>query len=476
MRERTALLIVILVVLVVGGPAMAAPPSVATRRAIQALGADHDAATSAVYALQRGGSSAATALLEAWPSLSPLAQRRAIGALRSLAEEHDPAIEALVLGARSADRSVREPSLGALLRIPTRGRDGLAMLVRDPEVGDRAAALLARHDPDHAIPILLDATDAEGGADRRVLRSAIAVAVERASRPEPALVAWLDRQPSPDGVASVSLALRGLVPERVLSSYVRYGLSEPSSFETTWRLLRSAGAAGSDVRIDDWVMAQLAVEEPWMLREAAIDAAAVRGLREAVRRNLSDPYPRVRMRATAVLSGDAPSMLERATLARKDTWPMVRAQAVQSLRGEPKALPVVIAAVDDPMSVVRASAIDVLSDAPHDEGWERVHARLRASNEWPIVTESAIAYVVAHCRLDAAESLFRVVLRAAPSNALTEDLNNSARVIEALRALGTPEAEAVIQRLQATPSVPPTLKMALEAPARAGGGCVAGSP
>jgi HEAT repeat protein len=301
----------------------------------------------------------------------------------------------------------------------------------------------------------------------------LAVAVERTDRPEAALAAWLEETPSPDAVASAAFGLRGLdVSDSIMTSYVRYGLEDAESFTATWRLIRSAGAAGSDARIDAWVESQLSVDEPWMLRAAAVEAAAERGSRDAVRANLEDSYPRVRMRAAAVLSGDSTSMIARATLARKDAWPMVRAEAVRSLRSEPDALPVVIAAVNDSMSVVRASAIDVLTHAPHDEGWDRVHARLRADNEWPVVTEAAIAYVVAHCRTDAAESLFRVVMRAAPSNALTDDLNNAARAIEALRVLGTPEANAVVERLRATPGVPPTLKMALDAPAPERGRCV----
>jgi hypothetical protein len=92
------------------------------------------------------------------------------------------------------------------------------------------------------------------------------------------------------------------------------------------------------------------------------------------------------------------------------------------------------------------------------------------------VTEAAIDYVVAHCRTDAAEALFRVVMRAAPTNALTEDLNNAARAIEALRAIGTPEALAAVDRLRNTPGVPPTLKMALEQPLDEDAGCAQATP
>jgi hypothetical protein len=62
-------------------------------------------------------------------------------------------------------------------------------------------------------------------------------------------------------------------------------------------------------------------------------------------------------------------------------------------------------------------------------------------------------------------------MRAAPSNALTEDLNNAARAIEALRALGSPEAKSAVEQLRHTEGVPPTLKMALEQPLPKDGGC-----
>jgi hypothetical protein len=150
---------------------------------------------------------------------------------------------------------------------------------------------------------------------------------------------------------------------------------------------------------------------------------------------------------------------------------MVRASAVRSLRNDPDAAAVIVAAVDDSMSAVREAAVESLTDAPHEEGWGRVHRRLRDGNEWPNVTAAAIAYVVAHCRADATESLFRVVLRATRSNALTEDLNNAARAIEALRALGTPQSAAFVERLRETPGVPPTLKIALERPLEPGSEC-----
>jgi hypothetical protein len=460
----------------------AATASAATEReemdlAVRDLDADHDLATAAVYALQAGGAPAAEAIRDAWPSLSLLAQKRAIAALRTLAREHDAAIDALIEAARSHHGQLRDLALGVLRQNPSRGSAGLVVLLDEQRVGDRAASLLARTNPDFAIEPLLAALAADGGADRRGVREALAVAVQRAESPEPQLFAWLQTKPPAPAVASAALGLSTLDAQReLLASFIEYAIPSSTDFATTWRLLQSAGAAAPSTSIDQWVRSQLTEPEEWMLRASAVDALTARGLREQTRTLLRDPYPRVRVRAAMALSGDRKSLTQRAVLARKDAWPMVRAAAVTSLRSESDALPVIVASVDDSMSVVRAAAIEVLSATSHDEGWDRIHGRLRAKNEWPSVTAKAIEYVIAHCRTDAAESLFRVVMRAAPSYARTEDLNNAARAVEALRALGTGKAEAFIDQLRSTPEVPPTLKMALSRPLAAGAKCAPPSP
>jgi hypothetical protein len=443
--------------------------------AVRNLGADHDQATAAVYVLQAGGERAATQIREAWPTLSALGQKRALGALSQLAKRHEAAIDALVEAARSDDEEIRERALAILRRTTPRGRDGLVALLSDPVVGDRAALLLARTEPDFAIEPLLGATSSPGGEDRHALRSAVATAVQRTDKnAKRRLRAWLSGRPPRAAVASVAVGLASLDDyQDVIASFVEYAVARPIDFAATWRLLQSAGAAGSSEDVDRWVRSQLGGPEEWMLRQAAVDAVTARGHREDARDSLNDPYPRVRASAASVLSGDPDSLAERATLARRDTWPMVRAEAVTSLRTEGDAIPVIVASVDDSMSVVRVAAIGVLAVSSHDQGWDRVHQRLRARNEWPQVTAAAIDYVVAHCRTDGVEALFRIVMRAAPSNALTEDLNNAARAIEALRALGTPEAKARVEQLRGTEGVPPTLKMALEQPLAVDGGCAA---
>ena len=455
------------------GTASASPDPVLIAEAVRSLDADHDQATAAIYVLQVGGARAAQQIRDAWPSLSLLGRKRALGALSQLAREHDAAIEALVEAGRSEDEELRNRALQVLQRTKPQGLDGLVVLLPDPIVGDGAASLLARTAPSFAIEPLLEAMATPGGADRHGLRSALGTAVQRSDEdPKQRLRAWLSSRPSAASVASAAMGLSSLDGYRnIIAAFVEYALMGSTDFAAKWRLLQSAAAAGASADVDRWVRSQLASPEEWMLRQAAVDAITARGHREDARGALSDPYPRVRARAAAALSGDPGTLVERASLARRDTWPMVRAEAVTSLRTEGDALPVIVASVDDSMSVVRAAAIEVLAASSHDQGWDRVHRRLRAQNEWPSVTQAAIGYVVAHCRTDAVEALLRIIMRAAPSNALTEDLNNAAHAIEALRTLGSSEAESAVEQLRRTEGVPPTLKMALEQPLPEDGGC-----
>jgi hypothetical protein len=359
-----------------------------------------------------------------------------------------------------------------------RGRQGLVTLLADPSVGDSAAFMLAQTDPQFAVSPLLAAIARPGGEDRAAFRDALARAVRRTGEDaDEALGDWLDSDPPAAAAASAAMGLATLAEHReALTSLIEYALSDADDFATAWRLLQSASAAGPNRSVDAWVRSRLQTPEEWMLRQAAVEAIAARGHREDARALLDDPYPRVRKSAARVLSGDPETLLARARLARRDAWPMVRAEAVTSLRQESDALPVVVAAVDDSMSMVRAAAIRVLRSVPHDEGWDRIHVRLRAGNEWPSVTDAAIDYAAAHCRGDAVDALARIILRARSSQALTEDLNSAARAIEALRIIGTPDADDAIAQLRQTEWVPPTLKMALERPLPAGAACRSKSP
>jgi len=434
--------------------------------ALQDLDGDHDLSVAAVQELKAGGQPAAVAIRDVWSTLSRKAQRRALAALAALAHDHRPAVQCLFEAAYSPDEQISEGAFAALQRAGPPGWEGLVALLADPDVGDRSAVLLARTEPNAAIGPLLDALTAEGGDRRPVLRSALATAVQRAdANAEPTLRAWLDTEPPASAVANASLALASIEEYApVVAEFIEYGAPRSNDFATTWRLLRSSAAAGPSEPVDRWIESHLQTPKEWMLRQAAVDAIGARGQRTVARVALEDPYPRVRAHAARVLSKEPGSMAMRAKLARKDPWPMVRAEAVMSLRSEPVATPIIIAAVDDPMSEVRVAAIEALTGATHDEGWDKIYAHLQNRNEWPTVTAAAIEYVAAHCRIEAVDALAGVALRAASPSALTDDINNAARAIVTLRVLDTPEAEAAIQQLRGPAGVSPTLKMALEDP------------
>lgn len=435
--------------------------------ALQELDGDHDRSLAAVQELQAGGEPAAVVIRDVWPTLSRRAQRRVLLALASLAEDHRPAVQCLVeAAAHSPDEQIREGAFDALRRAGPAGWQGLVALLVDPDAGDRAAVLLPRTEPDAALVPLLAALTTEGGDRRPVLRRALATAVQRADESaEQKLRAWLETEPSASAVASAALALASIEEYApVLAAFIEYAAPSSNDFPTTWRLLQSAGAGGTSESVDRWVASQIQTPSAWMLRQAAVDAIAARGQRTEARVALEDPYPRVRARAARVLSKDSGSMKARATLVRKDPWPMVRAEAVTSLRSEPVATSVIVAAVDDPMSEVRTAAIEVLTGVSYDQGWARIHAHLRNRNEWPPVIAAAIDYTIEHCRTDATEALFAVVRRVASSSALTDDINNAAHAVVALRTLDTPEAEAAILQIRRSVGLPPTLQMALEEP------------
>ncbi len=431
--------------------------------AIRGLEGGHDEGLAAVQTLAEAGESGLARLARYWGQLSLKAQRRAVRALGRLAHRHSEAIDLLVRAASSADPPLRRDALSTLGRTGAAGREGLAALLPDPQVGDAAARELARQFPDSAMPLLLSALEGDQGGSRRGLRDAIYRSAKHGGREaEKALTDWLRAGPDSAALAGAAVAFsHSQAHEAFVASCITAGASLAADFETHWRFVLSARATPPSAEIDDWLASVASESEEWMLREAAIEALALRGQQAAARAGLQDPHPRVRSRAADALAGDPESRLERAQLARRDRWPMVRTEAVRSLRAEEEALPVLIAAVDDPMSSVRSAAIDALASSASPQGWDRVHARLRDRREWPAVTESAIGYAAAHCQTDAVPALMEVVLRAASASAQQEDFNNAARAIFALRRLDTAEARTHLRRLEASPGLPPTLQIAL---------------
>lgn len=226
----------------------------------QALDDDHDRALEAARALQAGGEPAAEALRDGWDGLSVQAQRRAFDPLSSLAMDEDAAVDCLLAAARNGDSETQEAALLALRRAGPRGQAGIASLLGDPKVGERAATTLARTDPDAAIGPLLGAIESEGGSDDSGLRTALGTAVDRATVDASTSVAdWLRGGPSSAAAASAALGLAPVdAQQSSVTALVEYAIpNAQDDFATEWRLARGAAAAGPSETIDRWLINEM---------------------------------------------------------------------------------------------------------------------------------------------------------------------------------------------------------------------------
>ena len=439
---------------------------------VHSLEADHSAALKGSRKLAAGGAPATSALIAAWPSLSPKARRRACDPLAKLVRADERAAELLATAAIDRDAMVRERAVDALASAGSVGIATLGSLAALVETGDEAARVLSRRFPREAIPALLAALEAPGGADRPELRRALRTAVDRAEpASHKALDAWIDAGPSPAAAAACALALTddGVHAERT-QRLVEIA-DESTEFSTRWRLLQSVTSASASDEMHAWLEGVAANDDTWMLRAAAIDALGERGQFETLDEALEDPYPRVRAAAARALEGNPRALIPLAELARKDPWHLVRAAALRGLAGQPKAVPIFMAAIDDPASTVRATAIDLLaSDYGDVDAWDRVRTRL-VEDTWPEVKSAAIRYAGARCVDEAVDSLTQFTVRAVGAGASVYDAELGAEALKALGVIGTESARSVLERFASSANAPTSLRLTAERALKAGSQC-----
>ncbi|MEO0324266.1 MAG: hypothetical protein AAF447_14995, partial [Myxococcota bacterium] len=232
---------------------------------------------------------------------------------------------------------------------------------------------------------------------------------------------------------------------------------------------------------DTWLARLAAGAEEWMLRREALDALAARdaeGWPRLAAEALGDDVPRVRAHALSLLrrvphDAEDPVFLRMAALARRDSWPRVRAAGVAAIVGTPAGLPVVRAALSDPSRDVREAAVRALTEAPDDDpdaSWPRVRARLADEDEFPAVVMAAANYAAVRCRGDALEAFGPVLDRALRPTPWSPDVDAAVVAIEAAGALGGPGADALLTRAEAA-TAPPSLRAAAHRARRRGARC-----
>ncbi len=426
---------------------------------IARLAGGGERAATAARLLSGVGAPVVAPLLARWPDM-PAGERLLATSIFAAALPHQDAQEALLQAAVDPDAGVRAAALaGAESSVPV-----LAALVPVPGgPGDEGALRLARLDGAEAVAPILATMAAD--PERPELRRALRTAFERGGD----LNALADWQAPVHARASATLALAGSdeAPLRNQAALLAAATApHVVEFVDRWRLALAAARLPADVPTNRWLTSQASADE-WMMRSVAVAALGVRGgdgARATARRATSDDTPRVRVAAIEALArlGLEGNEVERvATLARRDTWPLVREAGVRGLEASVRAHPVVHAAITDPARGVRAAAIQTATEAQDPEAWPRIDARMRDDGEWPEVVTAGVHYIRAMCRADAVETLEVVVARALKPDAWAPDLDVAGEAMLALLSLGTEEALAVVAHASRH-GAPPALRMAAE--------------
>jgi hypothetical protein len=423
---------------------------------VDLLVADASEGDRAVGWLASAGEGSLAALAASWERLGPRGRRRALRVGQALDARSGEATRAQIRelrarAARDEDLDVRTDAVGALARGNDDDRTMLfEIALAEPTASPLAASALARGRglPASASGSLERLTHEQW--DRAALRSAIAQAVMR----EPAWRSAIDA-PSLDGQALAALAL-GLAEARVadvvdqgaepiVASLAERALASEAArtdFVTRFRIARAARTFES-AAVDAWLDETARSAEEWMLRAEAVEALGARASRELLGVLLVDRYPRVRLAAAHAVARRGHEIPTLVALARHDAWPLVRAYALSEIADAPDGRAVVLEALRDPASAMRASALDLLRSRSAPDVDAPVAQILEDALEWPHVTARAIEVAEARCSDALGPALVRVIERGARSEASPGHLETAQLALRvALRMGGSTAAAA----------------------------------
>lgn len=420
------------------------------------------------------GSPAIVALAASWERLDERGRRRSVRVFADGTRRGAPeGIEGLGRAAMDDAEVVRQSALEALGTLGPPAARVLGRLVAEPApVGDAAVSSLVRHPPSAAAPPLLVALSAEGGSERAALREGLARALASGDADAlRALAEWIEGAPV-SSLASAALGLASRQPTRALAEPLVASLvSRAERFEDRWRVMRAARELPAADAVDAWLSTSSAEAEEWMLRAAALEALdrrAAGGRVEAARRALDDSYPRVRIAAVRILDGLDESDGTLATMARRDSWPMVRAAAVDALFDRPAGREAVRQAIHDRSPRVRRAALVAATRGGYREAWALVRARLEDDDEWPQVTIAALHYVRDLCVVEAGPQVVGVLRRGLRPNAWAPDIDVAAVAADLAQRLGGETATEAAQ-IGGRAEAPASIRAAIERAADVGG-------
>ncbi len=438
---------------------------------VKDLGGSGPESGEAAHLLVALGPQVAAKLREAWPKLSAQGRRRAVPVLAAWAEREAAARDALAAALDDGDAGVSKAAFEALLAAGPNARAVLRPRIAKADArGDATALALARKAPAESLDALLAALAADGGSTRAALHQAISEACQAGGDAAVTAVrAWC--QGASAGVtqqAVVALALSRLkqpASARALAAELLASAAPHAElFEDRWRLVAAARALPSSPAVDAW-LAALAKDEPrWMLRAAAIQALAERAAaqRTAVASAAleSDPYPRVRAAASAALAKDPGSLALLAKHAGRDSWPLVRAAAVDALASQAQGEKALRQSVMDKAHRVRAAALRALAKAGARDAWALVEQRLNDPNEWVEVKTEGVKLAEALCIQQSADALLGLLRKGIRPDAWAPEADLALLAFEALGNLGGEAARKAVA-LASSPEAPAAFKTAV---------------
>lgn len=435
--------------------------------------------------LMRAQGDVAGALVAAWPSLPSVGKQRALRLLFQDPAMPEPRAESVLRSAlRDSDPEVVSAAFKVASGKAPFGHALLTELARTPtKQGDLAAQNIGHSKRSDAHEVLLSVLAEPGASERPALRDALAEALRNASdHGAAALGAWLGSQGAgkPRAArAALALTLSTLPEGKQLATQLVAELSpDASEFSEQWRLVQAARNAPSDPRGDAFLQTLAERAEPWMLRSAALEALALRkapSLQSVAQRALDDAYPRVRASAVAVLSKLPESFELLSQKARADKWFLVRRSALDELPDSPGARAWFLAALSDPIAVVRASAIRALARVGARGAWPKIDPALQNPEEYPEVISEAVAFARALCVREAVPALRQVVSRGLKPDAWSADQELALSALEAVSAFGGEDA-AWAQKQASSPLVPKEVQLAAAAALKRAPACAQKGP
>jgi hypothetical protein len=428
-----------------------------------AEGVDGDAALRLALSLGERGE---RAVIEALPTMSVLAARRAVRALAATGRA-----EAITAVARALARDeVAAAAQEALEGVGAPAIAGVASVVAEVP---RALRVVAGMRLSWAVRLgaavpLLGAPDEAWREGLPTLRAMLSAAArENSARP------WVEGLPTSEPARSRGLRVlaeamgvddpvMALAAERARSQW-----ETATEFATRWRLLSPmAGDAQGRAALGELLAGRGPGASDADLRsEAARALGRFPDATDALRGGLGDAVPRVRAASATALRGRGAAVDALRTVLADDRWPTVRAAAAAALAPRPEAADALASALDARSVLVVRAALRALSENPATTVTARLVAFAQDGSRASLLRREAIDAAATRCDAGALAGLEALAetLGDTALPAYEQDLGHAA--LAAMAHIDAGRARAFLQRSEANPAA----RAAVERAAR--GGC-----